>query len=242
MTADVPALAMVSAAPAAALAANKIAFYDMDRTITRRGTYSGFLLYVLCRRQSWRFVFLPFVVLAVAAYALHLIDRARLKTIFLILLVGRTFDEATLAPFIESYATKICADNIHQAALDQIAADRADGYRICLVTASFRLYVAALARRWEIADVIATDLLPGQAKFDGPNCYHTAKLILIRAWLEREKLERSTCHIRAYSDHVSDAAMLDFADEPYAATPSAALRRLAKRRGWPVLDWKAKLP
>ena len=50
-------------------------------------------------------------------------------------------------------------------------------------------------------------------------------------------LEREDIHIRAYSDHVSDAPMLEFADEAIATTPSPALRKLAKQRGWEIVDW-----
>ena len=59
--------------------AHRVAIYDMDRTITHSGTYSGFLIHVARRRQPWRLLLLPLVGIAGAAYALRLIDRARLK-------------------------------------------------------------------------------------------------------------------------------------------------------------------
>jgi len=31
--------------------------------------------------------------------------------------------------------------------------------------------------------------------------------------------------------------VLDWANEPFAVNPSAALRRLATEKGWPRLDW-----
>ena len=39
-----------------------LAIYDMDRTVTRRATYTPFLLHCAARRAPWRLVFLPFVV------------------------------------------------------------------------------------------------------------------------------------------------------------------------------------
>src|SRR3546814_5206329 len=41
--------------------AHRVAMYDMDRTITRSGTYSGFLIHVARRRQRWRLLLLPLV-------------------------------------------------------------------------------------------------------------------------------------------------------------------------------------
>jgi HAD superfamily hydrolase (TIGR01490 family) len=219
----------------------RIAFYDMDRTITRRGTYAAFLQHVAMRRQRWRVILLPMVLLAGFGYALRLISRARLKTINLALMVGRRVDAAALAPLIDSYADHVLATNIHPAALDRIAADRAAGYRIILATASFRLYVDAIAARLGIdrADVIATNLVPGRAALDGPNCYGADKLVHIDRWCVASGVDRSACHIRAYSDHVSDVPMLNLAAEAFATTPSRALRALAATRGWPVLDWGA---
>src|SRR3546814_3820555 len=55
--------------------AHRVAVYDMDRTITRSGTYSGFLIHVARRRQRWRLLLLPLVGFAGAAWSLRLIDR-----------------------------------------------------------------------------------------------------------------------------------------------------------------------
>ncbi|HRE36133.1 MAG TPA: HAD-IB family hydrolase [Sphingopyxis terrae] len=218
----------------------------MDRTITRSGTYSGFLMHVARRRQQWRLLLLPLVALAAAAYSLRLIDRSRLKAINLRLLVGKSFNRAEIAPLAESYADQVIARGVHAAALDQIAADRAAGYRVLLATASFHLYVDAIARRLGIDDVLATrlDAPDGadhiHARLAGDNCYGAAKFARIGEWLADNAITREDAHIRAYSDHVSDHPMLGFADEAVATTPSRALKKLAPQRGWAVVDWRQK--
>src|SRR3546814_16684688 len=117
--------------------AHRVAVYDMDRTITRSGTYSGFLIHVARRRQQWRLLFLPLVGLAGAVYSLRLIDRSRLKAINLRLLVGKSFRRAEIAPPAESYADKVGARGLHPAALEQLAPDRQAGLRLLLHPASF---------------------------------------------------------------------------------------------------------
>lgn len=225
---------------------HRVAMYDMDRTITRSGTYSGFLMHVAKRRQQWRLLLLPLVGVAGAAYALRLIDRSQLKAINLRLLVGKRFRRSEIAPLAESYADKVIARGLHSAALDQIAADRAAGYRLLLATASFHLYVDAIARRLGIDDVLATRLDEPDgadhvhARLAGDNCYGEAKFARISDWLATNEITRDQAHVRAYSDHVSDHPMLHFADEAVATTPSRKLKRLAPKMGWQVVDWRAK--
>ena len=45
-----------------------LAIYDMDRTVTRRATYTSFLLHCALRRAPWRLLFLPLVVGSMLAY------------------------------------------------------------------------------------------------------------------------------------------------------------------------------
>ncbi|AQA00424.1 haloacid dehalogenase [Sphingopyxis sp. QXT-31] len=225
--------------------AHRVAMYDMDRTITRAGTYSGFLMHVVRRRQQWRMLLTPLVGLAGAAYTLGLIDRSRLKAINLRLLIGPRFRRDEIAPLAESYADKVVARGLHGAALEQLEADRAAGYRVLLATASFHLYVDAIAKRLRIEDVLATRLDEPDgadhvhARLSGDNCYGEAKFARISDWMAANAITRDAAHIRAYSDHVSDHPMLHFADEAVATTPSRKLRKLAPTMGWTVVDWRA---
>ena len=111
-----------------------------------------------------------------------------------------------------------------------------------LATASYRLNVAAIAKRLGFADVIATGSIIGldervSARIDGENCYGPAKLRMILRWLEEQGIDRAEVRVRFYSDHASDAPVLEWADEAIAANPHDRLRRLAQARGWRVVDW-----
>lgn len=220
----------------------ELAIYDMDRTITRAGTYTPFLLHAARRLAPWRLLLVPALLVAMLAYALKVIDRGRLKEIAYHLLLGRSVAGAALAAVAESFAERTIAVNVLPGALEQIAADRAAGRRLILATASYRLYVAAIAARLGFADVIATGSVIGLdervlAKIDGENAYGPAKLRMIQAWLAKEGLDRAGLTVRFYSDHASDAPVLEWADEAVAANPHARLRRLAAARGWRVVWW-----
>ncbi|HEX7873913.1 MAG TPA: HAD-IB family hydrolase [Sphingobium sp.] len=222
---------------------NRIALYDMDRTITRTGTYSGFLIHMALSTAPWRILLVPIVLVVMIAYVLGLIPRGRSKEINQWLMMGDRVSRDEIARHVESYADKVVAGNILPGALAQIAQDRASGATLVIASASYRLYVEPIARRLGFDHVIATDHVTQgtqylRAKIAGENCYDVAKLRMIHAWMLREGHVRSDCHIRAYSDHVSDAPMLDYADEGFAANPHKKLRILAGLKGWPVLDWR----
>jgi HAD superfamily hydrolase (TIGR01490 family) len=225
-----------------ARAMTQLAIYDMDRTITRTGTYTPFLIHAAARLAPWRLILLPVMLAAMLAYVLKAIDRGRLKEIAHALLLGRSAGSADLARVAESFAEHILAHNLRPGALAQIAEDRAAGRRLVMATASYRLYVQAIAARLGFDDVIATGSIIGldarvSAKIDGENCYGPAKLRMIQSWLDTHRLQRDGLSVRFYSDHVSDAPVLDWSDAPFAVSPSPKLRRLARARGWPILEW-----
>ena len=217
-----------------------LAIYDMDRTITRRATYTPFLLHAARLRGSWRLALVPVVLGSMAAYGLKAIDRARLKEINHRLLLGYALSDDELQPLIEAFAEQTLRENIQPGAVRAIARDRAEGRRLVLATASYALYVEAIAERLGFDDVIATKSVRGAdgrliARIDGDNCYGPAKLRMIRQWINDEQIERG--RVRFYSDHVSDALVFEWADEAVAVNPSRGLRKLAIQRDWEVADW-----
>ena len=219
-----------------------LAIYDMDRTVTKRPTYTPFLLHCAMRRAPWRLLLLPFVLLSMLAYVARLIDRGRLKEINHRLLLGRSIHPRDLKPLVDSFADAQLATNIRPGARKAIARDKAGGRRVVLATASYRLYADTIAERLGFDDVIGTGSVIGlddrvRAKIAGENCYGPAKMRMIAHWVEQSGLKGVHGHVRFYSDHASDAPAFEWADEPVAVNPHGKLRRLAEDRGWRVEDW-----
>jgi len=219
-----------------------LAVYDMDRTVTRRATYTPFLLHCALRRAPWRLLFLPLVLLSMLAYVARLIDRAKLKEINHHLLLGSKIHPRDLKPLVESFADTQVVTNIRPGARKAIARDKAEGRRLVLATASYRLYADAIADRLGFDDVIGTGSVIGldervHARIAGENAYGEAKMRMIADWVEKSGLQGVHGHVRFYSDHVSDRPALEWADEPVAVNPHGKLRRLAEERGWVVEDW-----
>jgi HAD superfamily hydrolase (TIGR01490 family) len=219
-----------------------LAVYDMDRTVTKRPTYVAFLLHCAVRRTPWRLLLLPLVLLSVLAYAVRLIDRARLKEINHHLLIGHRIHLSALKPLVDSFAGRQVATNIRPGALRAIARDKAEGRWLVLATASYRFYAEAIAERLGFDDVIGTGSVVGldervHARIGGENAYGEAKMRMIADWVAKSGLKGVHGHVRFYSDHVSDRPAFEWSDEPVAVNPHDKLRRLAEEKGWAIEDW-----
>lgn len=221
---------------------NRIAFYDMDKTVTRRPTWTAFLVYAAVHRSPLRLALFPAAGVASLGYLLHRVNRGRLKEITQGLFLGRAVAAEDLARLANGFADKVVARGVLDGARARIAADRAAGYRLVLATASHDYYAAEIARRLGFDAVVATQaerdahgrVLP---RLRGENCYGAAKLAMVEEWMKREGIDRAGTHVRAYSDHVTDAPLLEWADEAFAVNAHGPLRALAHERGWPMLEW-----
>jgi HAD superfamily phosphoserine phosphatase-like hydrolase len=159
----------------------EIAIYDMDRTITRHGTYTAFLIFWAWHRAPWRLLLLPLAALNGLAYAAGLITRKRVKELNQLLLMGRRVDRARLTPIVEAYARRVVEEGTYREAHAAIAADKAAGRRVVLATASHAFYVEPIARRLNMPEVIATGSVWDERgrltwRIAGSNCYGSSKL------------------------------------------------------------------
>lgn len=214
----------------------KLSIYDMDKTVIRRASWVPWLFFFARTEAPWRLLLAPLMGLPLLLYGLGALDRAGLKEATQRLMMGRRVPRARVARAAEAFAASFGAANELPGALAAIAADRAAGFEPVLATASCRYFVEALARRWGIERVVATEnvwdgdrLTPA---IRGENCYGMGKLRMILAALPARPGQ-----VKFASDHISDLPVLDWADEPLAANPSAPLRQLAARRGWAIVDW-----
>lgn len=220
-----------------------LAIYDMDKTITRVATWTPFLRHALKERGRGALWLLPIAGIAVTGYVLRLYGRDRLKEMTHRLVLGRTVPGERLADTARAFARATVATGLLDGARARIEADRADGRMLVLATASYRFYAQEIAELLGFDAVIATNCAQEHdgnvlARIDGENCYGAAKLRAIEAWTAEQGIARGDVAVRFYSDHVSDAPVFDWADEPFPVNAHAPLKALARKRGWPVLDWR----
>jgi len=220
-----------------------LAIYDMDKTITHAPTWTPFLIHSARSGAPWRLALVPVAAFAAMGYVARLMSRGRLKQVMQRMMLGKSMSPEQERRAATAFADRVTKDGVFAAALRQIEADRAAGYRLVMATASYRFYVEAIAERLGFDAVIGTESLRDAkghllAGIDGENCYGPAKLAMIEAWMAREGIARADAHVRFYSDHVSDAPTFAWADEPFAVNAHGPLRLLAKAKGWPMPDWE----
>ncbi len=216
----------------------KLAIYDLDKTITRQSTGRPMILYSLRHHQPWRWLLFPVLLVVGMAYSCKLLNRTQGKFLALRLMIGPIMPDSVA----QGFAAQTLAGNICPGALVQMAADRAEGYKLVMATASQRFSAQPIATGLGFDAVIASEnriTADGRvrAKPDGANCYGTEKLRRVEAWMASDGVAREEAHVRFYSDHVSDAPCLAFADEGFAINAHQPLQALAGQRGWTVANW-----
>jgi HAD superfamily hydrolase (TIGR01490 family) len=233
--------ALLRARQSEAAARRVITVFDLDRTVTRIGTYTPFLLYAAARLKPWRLVLLPVFLAAMLAYRLKLIDRDRLKGRMQAILLGAV-PLAALQPVIDGFAGAIAARWLRQGALNAIERERASGALVVLATAAYDVYADAIAEGLGIEHVIATRAIVRDRRWmpgiDGRNCYGEEKRRRIEEWLNARKVrDGGSTFVTVYTDAESDRPTLALADEPVIVNPSRGFAKRARALGWPVVRW-----
>lgn len=220
-----------------------MSIFDLDETITRRPTFLRWILFWVRTEAPWRAPLLLLPALACLGWAMGLVPRAGLKSFAARMAMGRAVARAQVRRAAGAFAEAELQGNVLTAALERIRAEQAEGRALVLASASFEAYVAAIGERLGAAAAIGTrmpaiDDARLRPVVYGGNVYAQAKLDRVRGWLEAEGVARGAAHIRFFSDHISDAPMLGWADEAVVVNPKSALAALAAERGWAVERWR----
>ena len=152
-------------------------------------------------------------------------------------LVGRTPEEVEfiVGPFVEDVIEPI----IYSDAMRCLAAHRAAGDRLLIISASAHFLVSAIGERLGVEEVLAIDceLQHGcySGKTSGVLTYREGKVTRLQQWLgeQAESLEGAFF----YSDSRNDLPLLSQVSNPCAINPDEALRAHAQENGWPILAW-----
>jgi phosphatidylglycerophosphatase C len=222
--------------PSPSTAMATIAVFDLDRTVTREGTYTPFLLSTAAGWLAMAWTMLRGLA-AGLTYKAGLIARSQMKARMLALTIAGA-PRVQVTGWAEVFVDRWLKTHVRPGAVEAIARHRAAGDHLVLATASFDFYATVFARRLGFDHVIATgsvwmgDCL--QASVDGENCYGADKLKAVRAYIETLPSPRL---VVAYSDHHTDFELLRWADEGVAVNPNRKLRIRADAAGLAIVDW-----
>jgi phosphatidylglycerophosphatase C len=220
-----------------------IAIYDLDRTILSRPTFTPFLIFAAKRLKPWRLLLLPIWITAMIGYKLRLYDRKPMKQFGIRLFIGRDIIGPTANILAHEFASKCVPSDVQPGAAARIANDRVLDAKLVMATAAPEIYAGEIGRLIAFDAVIATRhlrLADGGYRnlFADENCYGPHKLARVKEWMAAQGLDRASCHVRFYTDHHSDAPVLDWADEGVIVNGDAKLTKMAQQRGWRSENWR----
>lgn len=153
-------------------------------------------------------------------------------------LVGRTPEE--VAHVVEPFVEDVIEPIFYSDASRTLAAHRATGDRLLVISASAHFLVSAIAERFGIDEVLAIDLEQQHGFYTGRTegvlTYREGKVIRLESWLTEQ--DEALAGASFYSDSRNDLPLLQRVDRPFAVNPDPTLRAHAEQAGWPILSWR----
>ena len=218
----------------------RLAFYDFDGTLAS-GTIVHRYAYFAGRQRSRLDAFsrrarlllkLPLFV------GVNHLSRRRFNEVFF--REYRGLDRRTLTYLSWQLLGEQIRPTIYPAARAALAADRAAGYRLVLLSGELDVALAPVAAELGFDDLVCNRLVYRDGVASGevvaPLLAEGEKAAAIRRICQAHGTTPATA--RAYSDSLSDLPMLEEVGEPFAVNPERRLRRLAQSRGWPIVNWR----
>lgn len=140
------------------------------------------------------------------------------------------------------FHNEVLLPRYRQSAIDEIALRRREGCMTLLVSATFDVIAREAARYLGVDGFAATSMeLDAQGAFTGRvSGYVTAGSSKVETTMALARMYAGDDWrlAYAYGDHHSDIELLEAAEHPFVVSPGPTLKRVARRRSWPVLNWK----
>jgi len=220
----------------------RIAIFDLDETLTKKGTWGRFVTGTLKGKPLKWIPFLASSIFSQLLYMLKLGPREHVKEKMMRwTLSGRTRSE--LEKLASDFADYEAGEGLRSRAVTMIDKHRAAGDRIIIASAAVDLIVDPIAKRLGITEMVCTKTAYNKdgrlsRKLGGMNCYGANKLVMVKEYLAKDpKFDRANTHITMYSDSRSDLDILRWADVGIAVNPSPRLAALTGQYGLEVQNW-----
>ncbi len=215
------------------------AFFDLDKTVIARSST------LVMGRTFLRDGLLSSTTVlkglyAQAVYQLVGADHERMEQMRSAALeLTRGWEAERVRRLVRETVEEVIAPLAYQEALDLLAAHRAAGRDVWLVSSSGEEIVEPFGEFLGVRDVVATRSgIDEHGRYDGTlefYAYAGAKATAIRQIAEVRGYELDDCY--AYTDSITDLPMLSAVGHPTAANPDRELRAAATAMGWEVVDF-----
>jgi HAD superfamily hydrolase (TIGR01490 family) len=217
----------------------RAAFFDLDKTVIARASVVAFggplrRRGLVNRRTVARAVFGQLLFLWFGA------DEEKMAKIRQSMLeVSAGWDRDEVRAIVEETLSDVIEPLIYAEAQELISLHRAAGDRIWLVSSAPSEIVEPLASMLGVDGAIASKAeIDELGRYTGKIEFYAqgaGKAAAIRALAESHHLDLDESS--AYSDSATDIPMLEAVGHPFAVNPDRALAKVAKERGWEILQF-----
>jgi HAD superfamily hydrolase (TIGR01490 family) len=217
------------------------AFFDVDRTIVSCNTGRLFLR-DLRRRGEISFFRALRALGWMAKYHLSLIDLQWVAARVVSQMAG--WGENDFAERCRKWVENDVLPLVVPGARSRIDRHRSDGHVLAILSSSPTYVTRPIAEALGIEEVMSTRFEVADGLFtgrlEGPACVGPGKVHWAEDLGARRQLNLNDSWF--YTDSYTDLPMLERVGNRVVVNPDPRLRRTAKRRGWPVQDWRFPLP
>jgi HAD superfamily hydrolase (TIGR01490 family) len=215
-----------------------IAFFDLDKTLIRRNSATLWLRFELAggrmsRRQalqalSW-----------LLRYSIGGVDMAEPIRRGAASLAGQR--EADMRERVGRFYEELVRPLFRPGARAAVHAHREAGDRLVLLTSSSNYMSELVCSELGLDEYVCNRLEVDEAGcYTGrtlePLCFGAGKVVLAERYARQQGA--SLAQAAFYTDSHSDVPMLEAVGRPVAVHPDPRLRRLARKRRWPTVNWE----
>jgi HAD superfamily hydrolase (TIGR01490 family) len=214
-----------------------IAVFDLDYTLTQRGTWGRFVWRTV-RSRPWFWLPLLFETLRdQIEYKAGRRPRGAVKRSMMRWSLMRR-SRADLSALAEAFADEEVPANLRPGGLAALAYHRARGDHILIASAAVDLIVDPIAKRLNVNGVVCTRMAWSgerlEDRFASDNCYGDAKRDAVTAYLNAHNLAGPAVF---YTDSRADFALLSIMDQTVVVDPKTKTRLEAQDLNLPIQNW-----
>ncbi|MGA1977502.1 MAG: HAD-IB family hydrolase [Bacteroidales bacterium] len=214
-----------------------IAFFDLDRTITKaisgRAIAIGAFKNGLMKREN-----IAGALYLGISYRLGLADPARASEKMIGWIKG--IPEKVIADLCEEVFRKVMLPSIYREAAAEIKIHKANDARIVILSSSLAPICRAIADYLNFDDIICSrlEVLNGcfTGRPEGYLCYGNEKLARLREYCEKNNSAPESSWY--YADAIIDLPALSAVGFPICVNPDNRLKKAALVKGWKIVHWK----
>jgi HAD superfamily hydrolase (TIGR01490 family) len=214
------------------------AFFDLDKTIISRSSTLAFApafyrLGLISRAQVLRGAFAQ-LTFRLGGASHYRMERVRDQVSCLC----RGWDASQIAQIVTDGLADVIGPHVYTEARQLLDGHLRDGHDVLIASTSGHEIVAPIGAMLGASAVIATRLEIAEGRYTGAVAFYAygqEKAEGVKELAAKRGYRLPDCF--AYSDSITDLPLLELVGHPRVVNPDRALRKIARARSWPVLDF-----